>query len=285
MMKILYWALGLIVVIIVAVYLMSYVAQVNFDQNVKEDVNKILADVDIKEVEKVKEADLDNLPESVASWLRFSQVVGKDKIKTVRLKQIGLMKTKPEQSGMETTAEQYFNTQDPAFIWKTRVNMMPGLYFAGEDKYYDGKGKMLIKVLSLFPVVDATGSEMDQGTLTRYLGEIVWFPTAALSEYIKWEAIDKNTAKATMNYKGTEASAVFNFTDSGKVKSFQCKRYYSGQDGYSLENYYAPVWDYKEFAGIKIPTKAKAIWRLDSGDFEYYDMEITDVEYNISEMY
>ena len=195
------------------------------------------------------------------------------------------MKTKPEQSGMKTTAEQYFNTQDPAFIWKARVNMMPGLYFAGEDKYYDGKGKMLIKVLSLFPVVDATGAEMDQGTLTRYLGEIIWFPTAALSEYIKWEAIDKNTAKATMNYKGTEASAVFNFTESGKLKSFQCERYYNGPDGYSLENYYAPVWDYKEFAGIKIPTKAKAIWRLNSGDFEYYDMEITDVEYNISEMY
>ena len=284
-MKIVYWALGLIVVIIVAVYLMSYLGQVNFNQTVKEDVNKVLADVDLEEVAKVQGADLANLPDSVASWLRFSGVIGKEKIKTVRLKQTGLMKTKPEQSGMETTAEQYFNTKAPAFVWKARVNMMPGLYFAGEDKYYDGKGKMSIKVLSLFPVVDATGAEMDQGTLTRYLGEIIWFPTAALSDYIKWEAIDKNTAQATMNYKGTEASAIFNFAESGKLKSFQCERYYNGPDGYSLENYYAPVWAYKEFAGIKIPTKAKAIWRLDSGDFEYYDMEITDVEYNISEMY
>ncbi len=284
-MKIVYWALGLIVVIIVAVYLMSYLGQVNFNQTVKEDVNNVLTDIDEGEVEKVQETDLENLPDSVASWLRFSGVIGKEKIKTVRLKQTGLMKTKPEQSGMETTAEQYFNTKAPAFVWKARVNMMPGLYFAGEDKYYDGKGKMSIKVLSLFPVVDATGAEMDQGTLTRYLGEIIWFPTAALSDYIKWEVIDKNTAQATMNYKGTEASAVFNFAESGKVKSFQCERYYNGPDGYSLENYYAPVWAYKEFAGIKIPTKAKAIWRLDSGDFEYYDMEITDVEYNISEMY
>ncbi len=284
-MKIVYWAVGLVLVLLVLVYLISVFGESSFNQNVADDIDKLIADVNIEQVDKVTEDDLEGLPVPVKRWLEFSQVVGKEKIKTVRLKQVGSMRTKPGQKGMDTKAEQYFNTVDPSFVWKARVNMMPMLYFAGEDKYYDGQGKMLIKVLSLFPVVDAEGKEMNQGTLTRYLGEIIWFPTAALSEYIEWEEIDANTARATMSYKGTSGSAVFNFEDSGKVVSFECKRYYNSDEGYRLEDYYAPVWNYQEFSGIKIPTQAKAIWRLESGDYEYYDMEITEIDYNIKDKY
>jgi len=284
-MKFFYWSFGLVVVLFVLVYLISQFGQVTFNKKVDQDIDNILAEVKLEQVEKITEEDLEDLPEPVSRWLKFSQIVGKEKIKTVGLKQTGSMRTKPGQSGMDTKAEQYFNTVEPSFVWKARVNMMPMIYFAGEDKYYNGKGKMLIKVLSIFPVVDAVGKEMDQGTLTRYLGEIVWFPTAALSEYIEWEEIDANTAKATMSYKGTSAYAVFNFAESGKVVSFECERYYNSDEGYRLENYYAPVWNYQEFSGIKIPTQAKAIWRLESGDFEYYDMEITDISYNVNEKY
>lgn len=284
-MKIVYWAVGLILVLLVLVYLISVFGESSFKQTVADDIDKLIADVNIDQVKKVTEDDLERLPEPVKRWLKFSQVVGKEEIKTVHLKQIGLMRTKPGQKGMDTRAEQYFNTVEPSFVWKARVNIMPMLYFAGEDRYYNGQGKMLIKVLSLFPVVNAEGKEMNQGTLTRYLGEIIWFPTAALSEYIEWEEIDSNTARATMSYKGTSASAVFNFEDSGKVVSFECERYYNSDEGYRLEDYYAPVWDYQEFSGIKIPTQAKAIWRLESGDYEYYDMEITEIDYNINEKY
>ncbi|MDN5330561.1 MAG: hypothetical protein PWP35_2348 [Bacteroidales bacterium] len=36
---------------------------------------------------------------------------------------------------------------------------------------------MLIKVNSLIPVVNEKGNKLDEGTLQRYLGEIVWFPS------------------------------------------------------------------------------------------------------------
>lgn len=284
-MKIIFWIIGLLLVIIVFIYLASQLGQNNFQKIVKEDIRLTLSEVDINEVKEINENDINGLPEPVQKWLKFSQVIKKNEIKTVRLKQEGLMRTKPGQTGMKTEAEQYFNTIDPAFVWKAKVNIAPFIYFAGEDKYYDGKGKMTIKILSLFPVVDAKGAEIDQGTLTRYLGEIVWFPTAALSEYITWEEVDSNTAKATMSYKGTTASGIFRFEDDGKLVSYSCERYYTGDQGYSLESYYAPVWDYKEFSGIKIPTRAKAVWKLDSGDYEYYEMEITDIEYNIKETY
>lgn len=284
-MRYLVWTGGLIIVILIFVFLISQIADTSFQKQSNQISNEILKKSNLDDIDTINEDDLKDLPEPVKRWLRYSQVVGKDKIKTVRLKQKGLMRTKPEQKGMETDAVQYFNTEEPSFIWTAQVNMAPLLYFAGRDTYLDGKGHMLIKVLSLFPVVDGTGDEINQGTLTRYLGEIIWFPTAALSEYINWEEIDSNNAKATMSYKGTTASANFEFDEEGKLIEYSCQRYYSGDDGYRLEKYHAPVWDYKEFSGIKIPTKAKAIWKLDSGDYEYYEMEITDLEFNINNTY
>ena len=284
-MKILYWSVGLLVVILVLIYLASQFGHSSFQKRGEQEAKEILSKNDLSKIETIEKEDLEGLPDPVKRWLNFSQVIGKEKIKTVRLKQKGLMRTSPGQKGMKTTADQYFNTETPSFIWLARVNMAPLIYFAGKDKYDDGRGHMLIKVLSLFPVVDDRGEEMDQGTLTRYLGEIIWFPTAALSDYISWEEIDSRSAKATMSYQGVTASAVFNFDEEGRVSSYNCERYYNSDDGYRLENYHAPVWDYQEFSGIKIPTQAKAIWKLESGDYEYYDMEITGLEFNVNEIY
>ncbi len=72
-----------------------------------------------------------------------------------------------------------------------KMNMPPFIKITGRDKFVDGKGE-----------------KMDEGTLQRFLAEIVWFPSAALSQYITWEAIDSLSAKATMNYKGTNGSGL-----------------------------------------------------------------------------
>jgi len=40
----------------------------------------------------------------------------------------------------------------------------------------------------------ATGSEIDQGAMMRYLNEMTWFPAAFLGENISWRAIDDTSA-------------------------------------------------------------------------------------------
>lgn len=67
---------------------------------------------------------------------------------------------------------------------------------------------MLIRLFSIFPVAAASGKEMDQGALLRYLAEMQWFPSAALNRYIQWEEIDSFSAKATMSDQGVTASGV-----------------------------------------------------------------------------
>ncbi len=126
------------------------------------------------------------LPYPVQLWLTNCGTVGKEKIYAVWLKQKGFMRTKPEQhKWIEANAEQYFTVNKPAFIWKVNMDIMPMLPVTGRDKFVDGKGQMKIKLFSLFNIANDSGEKIDEGALQRYLAEICWFPSAALSSYIK----------------------------------------------------------------------------------------------------
>jgi hypothetical protein len=116
--------------------------------------------------------------------------------------------------------------------------------------------------------------------MLRYLGEIVWFPSAALSDYISWEAVDERSARATMRYAGVTAAAVFAFDESGRFVSLTADRYMSADGGARLEKWVIPATDWRTVRGIEIPVRGNAVWKLASGDFDYYRWEILDVEIN-----
>ncbi len=203
-------------------------------------------------------------------------------IHIVRLKQKGQMKLKSEQEKWyDANAVQYFTVDNPAFIFQVKVDMMPLVYFTGRDKFKDGKGSMIIKILSLINVVnDSDNEKINQGTLQRYLGEMIWFPTAAVSPFIKWEEVDSLTTKATMTYKGTTGSAMFYFNDKGDFVKFGAMRYMETEDNSQLKEWIITFNEYSVYNGIKIPVKGEATWKLDNGDFTWYKLEVYDVEYD-----
>lgn len=230
----------------------------------------------------VTESELSALPPIVATWLRQSQAVGKARIARVHLEQRGEMRTSPEGKWMPFTAEQWFATAEPAFLWWADVKAAPGFFFTGRDKYMNGQGHMLIKILSLFPVADATGSKIDQGTLLRYLAETCWFPSAASHETITWESLDSTSARATMTYRGVSASGTFSFTETGILTSFQAQRYYSDNGDGTLETWLVEndVTSLQEFQGMRIPTQSTVTWKLDSGDYTWLRLKILNIQYN-----
>lgn len=272
-------ALLIIGSLIFLITIISIVANILFNQKVAKEVSLLFESNRNNKKEIIQKEDLQGLPLPVQKWLERSQIIGKERITTVCLKQKGLMRIKEDGPWMTAEAEQYFTVEEPGFIWKAKVKMNPFLYFTGMDKYKNGHGNMNIKILSIVPVVNATGPEMDQGTLLRYLGEMTWFPTAALSSYVKWESVDSNSARATMSYKGVTASAVFTFNDHGDLASFTAKRYRETQGKYELEDWEVIAKDYQEFQGIRIPNKMDVMWKLKTGDFTWYQVEITGIEY------
>ncbi len=224
----------------------------------------------------LRDQDIAHLPVPVQRWLRASHAVGAPRVKTARLRQRGAMRTSPTQAPMHAEALQYFTIDEPGFVWTVDVRMF-GLPVVGRDAYVGGRGRMYITIGGLLPVADATGPRIDQGTALRFLGEIIWFPSAALAPYIRWEAIDDAQAKAHFTFGGVTTSAVFRFDPRGRFIELRADRYY---DGKSLERWVIPATQWQVIRGIEMPTRGGAVWKLASGDFDYYQWEITDVEVN-----
>ncbi|MGI5912223.1 MAG: DUF6544 family protein [Syntrophomonadaceae bacterium] len=281
MLKTILIILSVVLVVILLIFIVSFIANLAFNQQVEKEVKELFGVGKVKTNEQiVQEKDLEGLPEPVQRWLRYSQVVGKDRITTVRSKQSALLRTKQDQPWMATEAENYYTIPQPGFIWHAKIKAAPLVHIAGRDKYYQGNGNMLIKFLSLFTVANAKGKEINQGSLIRYLAESVWFPTAALNSYIIWEEIDSNSAQATISYKGITAAGTFFFNEKGEPINFIAERYMESNGEYSLETWSVLVGDYKEFSGFKVPTTGEVTWKLKTGDFKWFQFELKEIEYN-----
>lgn len=221
-----------------------------------------------------------DLPGSVQRWLKYCGVVGKEDIQSVYLKQVGVMKLNPSQDQwIHSEAEQSFNTVQPQFTWRVKTSMF-GLPVVGRDDYINGEGKMLIKLAGLIPVVNlADHPKLSESTLQRFLGEIVWFPTAALKPYITWEAIDDLSARATMEYAGTKGSATFYFDEKGEPVRVLMPRYRDINDDVTTD-WEARIKAVQKVNGIIIPVELEASWLTEDGGFTWYKFNVQDVKYN-----
>ncbi len=253
----------------------------SFNGMVRDEL-KAFASSETKQQDIVTEEMLLRLPPAVQKWLQRDNVPGKAKIQTVHLKQEGEMRTSPEGAWMPVKSEQYFTVSKPGFIWIADVKAAPFMHLYGRDKYENGRGHMLIKLFALYPVADARGNEIDQGTLIRYLAETIWFPTAALSDYMTWEGIDATTAKATMRFGEITAAGIFKFDAAGDITGFEAQRFYDRKEGATLERWCVAIAgnSFRNFQGFRIPTCGEITWKLETGDFTWYRMRVLSAAYN-----
>ena len=77
---------------------------------------------------------------------------------------------------------------------------------------------MLIKFCSMFTLVNASGRELDQGALLRWLAEAVWFPIGYVGDRIRWESIGFDSARATIVHEGLPVTAIVEIDGEGKGK-------------------------------------------------------------------
>lgn len=248
------------------------------DRRLTGDVEALLAARRESSPALVTEADLAGLPEPVRRWLRGAGVVGRERPRTVRLKQEGEFRLGEGRGWMPFTAEEYYTVDPPGYVWTVTMRMATVLPIRGRDQYRDGEGSIQMRLLSLVPVADQRGGGLNQGALLRFLNETMWFPAAVLSPYITWEAIDAHAARATMTWAGAAASATFLFDDEGRLTDMQADRFDNATG--AVQRWSTPISAYGEFGGIRMPVAGEGIWRYAGGDFAYIRLRITDVEYN-----
>jgi hypothetical protein len=226
----------------------------------------------------IAEEELDALPDPVRRWLRWAGVIGAELPRTVRLTQEGRFRTGDDRPWLPFTAEEVFTTDPPGFLWRTTMRISPLGEIIGRDMYAHGAASIEMRLLGLVPVARARGPELNQGALLRYLNETMWFPAAALSPAITWEAIDATAARATVVDGETSASAVFVFAADGRPVDMIAARYDLARG--RIETWSTPLTDWGTFGGVRVPVVGVGLWRYDDGDFPYIDVRITSIAYD-----
>jgi hypothetical protein len=221
-----------------------------------------------------------NLPAPVQRYMNFTGVVGKPWIETCRLKQSGRFRQGADQPWMQMSVVQTYTTNPPSFDWNARFKLYGLPIVKARDTFIDGHGHMFGKMLGMITLFDSRGEELDQGSMLRYLGEMIWFPTAFLGENITWQAIDDHSAQVTFTDHGRSVSGTMYFDDEGKLTNFVTKRYRTVDKGYSFDTWSNPVSGYGMRAGLNLVISGQAVWNLPSGDLPYWDGLVTEVEYN-----
>jgi hypothetical protein len=276
-----YGTLPNIIILLVAI---GAYADYSFDQKVELEVQELYSVEEVYSTKaelRVTPNMLNGIPYPVQRWLEVSGSVGTTMVSKVRLTQKGELRTDPEKdSWSDTEAEQYFNLDAPSFIWSVEIEMMPLVYVSGRDLYLDGKGQMLIKLYSLFDMVNESGEKIDRGALQRYLSEIVWFPSAALRSYIAWTEVDSTSAVATITWRGLSEKVTFHFDDSGLVSSVSADRFMGGGENAVRRPWRVYILKTEEKEGLMIPTDVGVSWELESEPFTWYRFSVGEINYD-----
>lgn len=215
---------------------------------------------------------LSGLPEPVQRYFNHVLKEGQPYINYASITHDGQFKTALDKEWMNINGEQYATTEKPGFIWKGTTAM-----FTARDLYIADKGRLTVSLFSLVKVVDAKGPQYDQGELLRWLGESVLYPTNLLpGERLQWSAIDSQSARLALNYKGLSLFFLVTFNAVGEIIQLETKRYMNEKD---LETWVIKVAGYKGLNGVAVPIVFDVLWRLKKGDFSYARFNVKSIEY------
>jgi hypothetical protein len=236
-------------------------------------------DIDVFTVEEIS-----RLPEPVQKYFIYCQYIGKEKMTSIKIVfddvhfKMGIGKP-----WINIKYQQYNFVPEPARIAYIYSRMFGIIPFEGRDKYQDGQGNMIGRLLKKKTIFDVMGFEINTSAAVTFLSESLMVPSCALQEYIRWEPIDSNNCKAAIEYKGIRAEGVFTFNEKGEFIRFQTDDRYMYMDNGTSEKHRwsAVAADYAERNGVKVPSRIKGVWNLGEGDHEYFDGRLVDVVYKL----
>lgn len=209
----------------------------------------------------VTEADLDGLPGPVGRWLRRAGVVGEPRVRSIRVRFRGRIRSAPDAGWMSGAVEQhgFFHPVVRLFFMKASRWGVPVDVF---HRYVGTEATMEARLVGLLPVVDAGGSELTRSETVTVLNDMVLLaPGALLDAPVTWEAMEGGRAGVTYRNAGHRVAAVLHFDSAGDLADFHSDdRYQWDGEGYRSLRWSTPVREYGTFAGLRLPKVAEARW-------------------------
>ncbi|WP_295711456.1 DUF6544 family protein [Mucilaginibacter sp.] len=227
--------------------------------------------------------DITDLPEVLQQCLSASGYTGKENLIccSVSWKE-AFLKTANQQNWAPLVCKQVNFLPVPARIVYMRSKLMGVVPFGARDKYQNGKGSMLIKLMNIFTLSDTKGKEMDVAELVTILAETMLIPAYALQPYISWRELDHYTLEGIIHDRGVSASGIFYFNKHNEFLRFETSdRYYTDHGTFKKYKWIAYAGGYMERNGIRFPSEFRAVWKMPHEDYCYFKGKIDRLENNI----
>jgi hypothetical protein len=248
----------------------------------KAAVLKSLDKNEVLPVETMTEADIQELPQAIQKYIRYTGCIGKEKVRNFRAEFKGGIRSQPSVTFMPFHSVQYNFLDEPTRLFYITAKKV-GIRIRGIHIYAEKKARMLIKILGLFTVTDAKGAEMDQSeTVTIFNDMCFMAPASLIDKRITWKEIDNKTVTASFKNGSIEISATLYFDENGGVANFISNNRYETTNGRTYSNYpwLTPVTEYRNINGYRLPSSAKLIYRYPEEDFCYGEFNLVNIEYN-----
>ena len=235
---------------------------------------------------RVDFAELVGLPEPVARYLRAVLREGQPLVAAADFAHDGTFNMGETTDQWKAfTSTQRVVTQRAGFDWDGRIAMLPGLPVRVHDAYVAGEGILTAAVFGLITVADQRGgSALAEGELMRYLAEAAWYPTALLpGQGVQWEAVDANSARATLRDGAITATLLFEFDVDGLVATVS-----AGARGRTVGGEVVPTpwrgrfWSYAEREGLRVPLEGEVAWLPPAGPKPYWRGRLRTVAYEFA---
>jgi hypothetical protein len=233
--------------------------------------------------EEITESDLAELPRPVQDYLRLTGALGQERVRHFRALWRGRIRSSPGDPWMEFSAEQYNEVDPPArfFLMDARRGGLPvDVFHAFEDEH----ATMRVRLLSVFPLVDARGVDMDRAeTVTFFNDMCLLAPWVLVDVDVRWEAIDARSVRGRFTLGPNTVSAVLYFNDAGELVDFVSDdRLAAAPDGKSFERlrWSTPLAGYRWFGPLRVMSRGQGLWHPPEGAFAYFEGELVEVEMN-----
>lgn len=266
-------------VLLTIILVAGYGAQ-NFEQSFRQDVAQTFEKLPVSTQEDVLTiADITHLPRPVQQYLQYTGSLGRPKVRSFQAVMHGEMRQDEADKWFTFRAEQYNTIADPSrlFFMKARVK---GLPTAGYHAYQNREALMLIKVLSLLPVVDIQEDQLFRAETVTFLNDVcIMAPAALIDERFQWEPLDDRRVRVIFENQGVSVSAELQFAADGRLINFR------SNDRTDINRraqvpFSTPIGDYQEVDGRLVPTYGEAIWHYPEGAFTYGRFHIDKIIYN-----
>lgn len=225
---------------------------------------------------------IDSLPLVLRNYLKQCGFIINEQLTHCSIKwKYAYLKMAPDKKWLPLKCDQVNFIPEPARLALMETKLFGFVPIDARDKFQNGKGNMLVKLINLFTVTNANGPEIDTAELVTILAEAILVPAYFFQPYITWEEIDRYSVKGTIAYKNIKASGVFYFNEHNEFLRFETEdRYYNNNGKFEKYKWSAYAWNYKKMNGVSQPVNFMAVWNMTDMDYTYFKGRVDKIKYN-----